>query len=360
MMGYRFNRTTTRRAQALIGTIAIGLLAGCGPAPLPVTPTQAQATAPALIPAAQSSATVARPTEPSPTPAASSTVFATGTILRVDHSSIDLFDEIPVSYLEAAAALRMAFVDRSVGLNISQGLDCLASPSDEQARHSCRVLEHTDPGYSVSEAELDWARPGGYDRSQWDFLPFAETGCGRWNETVNCFIALAHPVAADYDVLSYQFSYLEVAPGSTIADPSQGFFADSPDGPDIGDLERFEAEHPDKVFILTTSLARSIGSEEARAFNEQMRQYALSHGKPLFDVADILSHDPDGRPCFDNRDGVAYRSENYSDDGLDLPAICPHYTTETDGGHLGSVSVGAIRVAKAFWVLMAQIAGWQP
>lgn len=28
-------------------------------------------------------------------------------------------------------------------------------------------------------------------------------------------------------------------------------------------------------------------------------------------------------------------------------------------GHLGSISAGGIRVAKAFWVLMAQIAGWQ-
>jgi hypothetical protein len=29
-----------------------------------------------------------------------------------------------------------------------------------------------------------------------------------------------------------------------------------------------------------------------------------------------------------------------------------------EGGHLGSVSAGKIRVAKAFWVLMAQLAGW--
>ncbi|MBE0411782.1 MAG: hypothetical protein IBX69_18800 [Anaerolineales bacterium] len=50
--------------------------------------------------------------------------------------------------------------------------------------------------------------------------------------------------------------------------------------------------------------------------------------------------------------------EDYPDDGLDLPAICQDYTTEVDGGHLGSVSGGKIRVAKAFWVLMAQIAGW--
>ncbi len=57
---------------------------------------------------------------------------------------------------------------------------------------------------------------------------------------------------------------------------------------------------------------------------------------------------------------MSYLSENYPSDGLNRPAICQHYTTETDGGHLGSVSAGKIRVAKAVWVLMAQLAGWQP
>ncbi len=93
-----------------------------------------------------------------------------------------------------------------------------------------------------------------------------------------------------------------------------------------------------------------------------MRQYAIDNDKVLFDVADILSHDPDGNPCYDNRDGVPYdngnTSENHPDDGQNIPAICPHYTTEADGGHLGSVSAGKIRVAKAYWVLMARLAGW--
>ena len=85
----------------------------------------------------------------------------------------------------------------------------------------------------------------------------------------------------------------------------------------------------------------------------------------LFDVADIEAHTDQGAPCFDNRDGVEYcnragNCENYPDDGLETPAICQDYTTEIDGGHLGSVSAGKIAVAKAFWVLMARIAGWDP
>jgi hypothetical protein len=93
-----------------------------------------------------------------------------------------------------------------------------------------------------------------------------------------------------------------------------------------------------------------------------MRAYARSTGRPLFDVADILSHDPYGNPCYDDRDGIPYdnghNSENYADDGLAIPAICQHYTTEVNSGHLGAVDTGKLRVAQAFWVLMSRLAGW--
>jgi hypothetical protein len=96
-----------------------------------------------------------------------------------------------------------------------------------------------------------------------------------------------------------------------------------------------------------------------------MRQYAREHNLALFDVAEILSHSESGAACFDNRDGVPYcdqsgQCEDHPDDGRDIPAICRDYTTEADGGHLGSVSAGRLRIAKAFWVLMARIAGWNP
>jgi hypothetical protein len=93
-----------------------------------------------------------------------------------------------------------------------------------------------------------------------------------------------------------------------------------------------------------------------------MREYAINNNKILFDVADIEAHDPDGNPCYDDRDGVEFCGsngcENEPDDGQYLPAICQDYTTESNGGHLGSVSAGKIRIAKAFWVLMARIAGY--
>jgi hypothetical protein len=304
---------------------------------------------------------------PTPTPTATATAApapAPGSAVVVDHTSVELFEGIPDEYVRAAAALDMVFVDRSVGVNIDEGLTCLAHESTEAAPHGCRRIAHGGGAeFEVDPAVVSWSRPGGYPRDNWSFRPWESPGCDNWDGKVSCFMRMVEPDLPNLDVASFQLSYLAVDERSSINDSPGGFFHDNPDRYDVHDLERFEAEHPDTVFIYwTTSLARAIGTTVARDFNAAMRQYALDHSKPLFDVADILSHDPDGLPCFDNRDGVPYsngsKSEDHPDDGVDLPAICQHYTTEVEGGHLGSVSAGKIRVAKAFWVLMAQLAGW--
>lgn len=327
------------------------------------TPTRTAAVAGTNTPTRTRTATLAASVTRTPSATATVTRHPSGSIV-VDHNSVALFEQIPESYLQAAAAMPMIFVDRSVGQNIDDGLDCLGYPSDEEALARCRVLDHVDPRFTVNREQLNWSRAGGYSRSNWDFHFWPETGCSEWFTKLECFLGIVDPVIGQYAVLSYQFSYLEVDEGSTIADQPGGFFSDTPGSRDVFDHEAYETEHPDKVFIYwTTSLARAIGTRESESFNEQMREYASRNDKPLFDVADILSHDPSGAPCYDNRDGVAYgngnNSENHPDDGVNTLAICQHYTTETEGGHLGAVSVGSIRVAKAFWVLMAQLAGWR-
>jgi hypothetical protein len=296
----------------------------------------------------------------------------------VDHNSVDLFDDIPAQYLTAARDLDLLFSDRSVGENISWGLDCLAAANYGDAAPSCRkeylekdgstwdvklyMQEDFDNGTVPDSIYFD-PDPVIYDRSNWTY----QFRMGTWSELTNDFVnGLVPTYVNSKDVLSYQFSYLNIMEGDTIADPQIGFFAADPGNGgryDISDIEALEAQYPNKVFIYwTTSLARSIGTTEGEQFNNQMRQYAIDNQKILFDVADILSHDPSGAACYDNRDGVEFCGtngcENDPDDGLNLPAICQDYTTEIGGGHLGQVSSGKIQVAKAFWVLMARIAGW--
>ena len=278
-------------------------------------------------------------------------VFSQGIV--VDHHSVVLFDSIPQQYKDAAAQLHMLFMDRSVGGNIDEYLSCLASPW-ASSRNFCKKYDHRDSNYAVSPSEVHWN--GIWDRSNWRY-EYWPSAC---SEDVQCFIDFMQPRMDSFDVMGCQFSYLAVTPGSKIADPVNGFFGNKISRNHASVYSKFAIENPNKKIIWwTSSLARGIGTIESESFNDQMRSYTKNNQLILFDVADILSHNPSGVPCYDNRDGIVYLTENNPDDGLNIPAICPQYTTETEGGHLGSISAGGIRVAKAFWVLMAQIAGWK-
>jgi hypothetical protein len=291
----------------------------------------------------------------------------------VNHLNLPEFDDLTAEQIQAASGLRMLFVNRSVGKNIDDGLICLGVPYDLAPNH-CKRYQHAAPEFSVPESAIAWT--GAYDRSRWQFASWPGTGIppeldcesagsGFWYHAVECFINHVDRNPGAYDVVSFQFSYLEVTDTSDIADPQTGFFgANPPSGrATVADLEALRARHPDTIFVLqTTSLARSIGTIVARDFNERLRTYAAEGGWPLLDFAAIISHDPWGNACFDNRDGVPYIiggtvRENYPDDGVDLPAICQHYTSETNGGHLGAPSAGKIRPAKGWWILMARLAG---
>jgi hypothetical protein len=311
---------------------------------------------------------VARPTGGTPPPQGDPSI--------IDHNAVALFERIPDRYLTAARNLRVLFADASVGHNISEGLDCLTAARWADSPSYCRrdyynanwdwrTFTQTDlTANRVPARILFTPSPTRYNRSNVTY----EDLRGAWYNMTEEFITVVGPrYLGSKDVLSFQFSYLTVADFSNIASPTDGFFVRKPNQPgryDISDLEAFWSRNPNKRFFLwTTSLARSVGSQVSTDFNNQVRQYGIQHDMFVLDVADIESHLPSGQECYDNRDSVPYCKspsdcENYPNDNRNYPAICQDYTTETDGGHLMHVSGGRIRLAKAYWVLMARMAGW--
>lgn len=301
----------------------------------------------------------------------------------IDHTSLHLFDSIPPGYLEKARNLRMHWMNRSVGGNISQGLDCFAAadffgstsanggylhpaycrryytdPNEVGYQKPFTVFTHQDylSGH-VPDPILHHPDREQYDRSNWVYEFWGDDptagSTGQWFEKVDYFLNRSdHILTADPEVsvLSFQFSYLEVDGGESVPIESEtvGYFSGNPARPGYLDVEAWDLAHPEvTVLHWTTSMALIIGTETAATFNDQMRQFAQDNGKYLLDAAAILTHDPDGNPCY----GVTPETAAW-------PAICPHYTTEQHGGHLGSVSAGMIRMGKAMWIMMARIAGW--
>src|ERR1051326_1747776 len=75
------------------------------------------------------------------------------------------------------------------------------------------------------------------------------------------------------------------------------------------------------------------------AFNDRLREWTRQNGRVLFDIADIETHDPNGKPCT-----FQYRNKTYQ-------KLCDSYTK--DGGHLNEA--GRQLVAKGFSALAAAV-----
>ena len=128
----------------------------------------------------------------------------------VDHTSLPLFDQIPEEYLVAAANLPMMFVDRSVGMNINDGLTCLQYESDEVAPTSCKRFRHVLPQFSSPQSEVNWLRRGGYKRSNWVYYTWpgsgfspqlsCDAGSAYWYRQLECFIRFVEANPVKYTV----------------------------------------------------------------------------------------------------------------------------------------------------------------
>jgi hypothetical protein len=102
-------------------------------------------------------------------------------------------------------------------------------------------------------------------------------------------------------------------------------------------MSQLEEEFPDVTFIYMTGNAQS--SEQNRYDrNNQIRQYCRDNNKFLFDFADL--------DCWDN-------GEQYTENGI--PMEHPHYNGD-EAGHTTYSSCD--NKGKAFWWLLARIAGW--
>ncbi len=251
----------------------------------------------------------------------------------IDHTSIAMFDRIPNSYIQAASNIRMLFRHASVGWNISEGLNCLMNSVSPRPAYC-------DSGLQPSQIIYDPK----YNRNNWTFefhAPPPGQNPGWWDKAW-LFIDRVDQ-STNFNAYGFKFGYVDGVQGSAIDDEYFAYHPGDP-FPSIHDMEALEARHPGKIFIYwTMGLARIVGTPDSQSFNQQMRAYARQHNKILMDIADIESHRPDGTPC-------------YTSPGSGIEVICADYTSEPEGGHLNAL--GMQRMAKAVWVLMARVAGW--
>ncbi|MCZ7556238.1 MAG: T9SS type A sorting domain-containing protein [Bacteroidia bacterium] len=126
-------------------------------------------------------------------------------------------------------------------------------------------------------------------------------------------------------------------------------------------MAALEQEYPQVRFIYMTGHLDGSGvAGNLHQRNEQIRAFCRAHAKVLFDFADIESYDPDGNSFLDKaaNDNCDYRdaqgrSRNWAQEWCERnPGQCD------DCSCAHSQCLNCQQKGKAFWWMLARLAGW--
>ncbi len=249
--------------------------------------------------------------------------------LIVDHKCIKV-DKIPDKWiLKAKQRFHIAYGHTSHGSQIVSGM---------------KVLAQNNPLYSFSiSGENDSLKfhDRAFSRSRHDL---GHNGDTRWADLTRAY--LNQPEHSDVNLVMWSWC------GGVSDNTEEGINAY------LQAMNRLEEEYPNIIFVYMTGHLDGTGEDgNLHQRNEQIRRYCRENNKVLFDFADIESYDPDGNYFLDKgaNDGCNYAGGNWAKEWCDAhPGQC----SSVSCAH--SHSLNCNMKGRAFWWMLARLAGWLP
>jgi len=249
-------------------------------------------------------------------------VFSQSTAIIIDHNSCDITNVPDNWVVQAKTDFRLAYGHTSHGSQIVSGMSLL-----NNSPGSIHTYNKGEGSLYLNDGSLLPGDLGNPDRTTWA----SRTRTMLNNNTQNINMVM--------------WSWCGQVDGSQ------------------GDIEQYldlmnqlGTDFPNIKFIYMTGHLNGTGvNGNVNQRNEQIRTFCRDNNKILFDFADIESYDPDGKYFLDKGadDGCNYDDGNWADEWCQAnPGKCGNCSC----AH--SKCLNCQQKGKAFWWMMARIAGW--